>query len=97
MLQRGRAWCRRTLCRLTRRDWPCVGGYREEPAPRGHHWGHPKTDPTDPQVMLSECQRLCGAVRKLRLDGPNGVRVVYGTADPAIVALPRARLIRRAS
>jgi hypothetical protein len=47
--------------------------------------------------MLSECQRLCGAVRKLRLDGPNGVRVVYGTADPAIVALPRARLIRRAS
>lgn len=76
---RARSLVRRALCR-------CLPGWRlsmgKWPVPGfGHQWGHP-TSSRD-RVMVSRCLRLCGAVRTLPLDVPNGVRFSYATADPA--------------
>lgn len=87
---------RRAACRATYPRYPF-----EQEEHRGHVWGHPKADADDPGVMVSECLRQCGAVRRLRLDVPNRVRVVHRHADPKKTQMrnPRAEgyldLLRR--
>lgn len=101
-----RAWCRTTVAAEAGIDRTRLEHLLAWTV--GHQWGHLKGDPENPGVLVSECLRQCGAVRRLRLDVPNTVSVRFEIADPAKVRLdkpaptaePKAsapQLVRRAS
>lgn len=98
-----RAWCRVTVAPEAAIDRTWIEHLLAWSV--GHQWGHLKADPADSQVLVSDCLRQCGAVRKLRLDVPNRVSVRFDTADPKKGRLekpraPQARaphLVKRAS